>query len=280
MPLSWQLDPVLIGGLLTLGVTYTLAVGPLRQRLAPGTAYPTGKAALFYLALLIIYLAEGSPLHDLAELYLFSAHMIQHNILSYVVPPLFIAGVPRWLWQPLLLNRWVKPLARFLTRPLVALLVFSFAFSVWHFPAIYEGALRNSLVHHLEHVVFIGTALLLWWPIMSPLAELPRLGPVWQVVYLFLLPIAQFLAPAFLTFSQVPFYPTYINAPRLMGLTPLMDQQLGGAIMKIAGFIAFGIPLTLAFFRWYAHESGPATRIPSQPQTPPLTETKEKPSRS
>ena len=217
---------------------------------------------------MVIYLAEGSPLHDLAELYLFSAHMVQHLILSYLVPPLLIAGVPGWLWQPLLLNRWVKPLAHVLTRPLVALLVFSFAFSLWHFPAIYEGALQNSLVHHLEHVVFIGTAVIMWWPIMSPLEELPRLGPAGQVVYLLLLPVAQFLAPAFLTFSQVPFYPTYISAPRLMGLTPLMDQQLGGAIMKIGGFVAFGIPLVLAFFRWFARDSG-STRRPIQPQTPP-----------
>ncbi len=87
--LRWQADPVLIGGLLTFAVLYGLLTGPLRGRLAPGTAYPKRQAIYFYGALAVFYLAEGSPLHDLAEIYLFSAHMVQHLLLSYVVALLF-----------------------------------------------------------------------------------------------------------------------------------------------------------------------------------------------
>lgn len=266
--LRWQADPVLIGGLFTFAVLYGLLTGPLRGRLAPGTAYPKRQAVYFYGALAVFYLAEGSPLHDLAEIYLFSAHMVQHLLLSYVVALLFIVGTPVWILRPLLLNRVVRPVARVLTRPVVAAVVFSLFFSGWHFPAIYEGALGSDIVHHSEHIVFIGTALLMWWPLLSPLPELPRLSNVGQILYLFALPFGQFLVAALLTFSSEVIYPTYAAAPRLLGLSALGDQQLGGGIMKIVGFFVYGIPLVLAFFRWYRSENGLVTRPPAGRRVP------------
>lgn len=257
MILRWQLDPILIGGLLTMALMFGLAVGPLRKRIAPAAAFPRRKAAFFYLTLIVIYLAEGSPLHDLAEIYLFSAHMVQHLILSYVVPPLLIVSLPLWLLRPLLLNRFVYPVARVLIKPLVALLVFSIGLSLWHFSAIYEMQLRSSLIHHTQHVIFIAIALIMWWPIMGPLPELPRLGYGMRMLYLLLLPVAQVVVSALLTFASTPIYPTYINAPRITGLDPLADQQLGGIIMKVSGFFVFGIPLVWTFFRWYREENAP-----------------------
>ncbi len=260
--LGWQTDPVLIGGTLTVALLYGLLTGPLRKRLAPGTTFPTRQAVYFYAALGIFYLAEGSPLHDLAEVYLFSAHMVQHLLLSYVVALLLLQGTPTWLLRPLLLNRVVKPLAQWLTHPIAAGFIFSLFFSVWHFPAVYEAALRSDLIHHGEHLLFIGTALLMWWPLLSPLPELPRLSPVGQLAYLFALPFGQFLVAALLTFSSEAFYPTYVAAPRITGLSALGDQQLGGVIMKGVGFIVFGVPFVLAFFRWYRLEQGSSTRPP------------------
>ena len=258
--LTWQLDPALIGTLLTLAVVYGLTVGPLRARLAPGEGFPVGKASLFYGALLIIFLAEGSPLHDLSERYLFSAHMVQHLLLSYVAAPLLIRGTPDWVLRPLLLNRVVRPFAKVLFNPVVAFLAFNLFFSLWHFPSIYEAALQNPWIHHLEHVFFIGTAIMLGWPLMSPLKALPRLSHLGRLVYLFLIPMAQFLVAAVLTFAHNAFYPTYIAAPRLWGLTAAADQQLGGIIMKIGGAVAFGIPFVLIFFAWYAEEMATGSR--------------------
>ncbi len=258
--LPWQLDPVLIGTLVTLAVVYGLAVGPLRARLAPGKAFPAGKAAVFYGALVLLYLAEGSPLHDLSERYLFSAHMVQHLLLSYIAAPLLIWGTPDWVLRPLLLNRVTKPVARVLFQPVVAFLLFNLFFSLWHFPTIYEAALQNAWVHHVEHVFFIGTAVMLWWPLMSPLPALPRLSHIGRLVYLFLIPMAQFLVAAVLTFAHNAFYPTYIAAPRLWNLSAAADQQLGGIIMKIGGAVAFGIPFVLIFFAWYAEEMASGSR--------------------
>ena len=261
---SWQLDPVLIGGIISIAVAYSLATGPLRPRLSSHARFERGKAVLFYSALVILFLAEASPLHDLAEIYLFSAHMVQHVILSYVVPPLLIAGTPDWIWRPLLLNRFVKPWARFFTYPLVALLVFDIFFSLWHLPSAYEAALQNSLLHHLEHVIFIATSIFMWWPVLSPLPELPRLRHGGLIIYLFLLPVGQFFVSALLSFATKPVYPTYINAPRVTGLSVVADQQLGGIIMKVSSFFAFGIPLAIAFFRWYQHENPSARRSVQQ----------------
>lgn len=261
--LGWQLDPVLIGGLFTLFTSYALAVGPLRRRLAPGTPFPAGKAAWFVGALAFIYLVEGSPLHDLAERYSLSAHMTQHLLISYLAAPMLIWGTPRWILRPLLLNRVMAPVTRLLTKPVVAFAVFSILFSAWHIPAIYDGALRNTSLHHFEHGIFLVTSLLLWWPIMNPLPELPTPGPLVKLLYLFTLPIAQIPVFGAITFSDRLLYDTYASAGWHLGLTAMDDQALGGAIMKIAGLFTFGIPFAVIFFRWYGRENPrPAARSP------------------
>ncbi len=260
--LEWQLDPVLIGSLVALVTAYALVTGPLRSRFAPGEPYPTGKALWFYGGIVLLYLLEGSPLHDLAERYSFTAHMGQHIGLSYLAAPMLIHGTPTWVLRPLLLNRAVRPLARLLTRPLVALIVFNVAFSAWHFPAIYEGALQNATLHHAEHIAFLALALLLWWPLMSPLPELPRPSYLVQLVYIFVIPIAQLPVSALLTFGDSVFYPTYAAAPWNLGLSAIQDQTLGGLVMKVGGFVAMLVPFTIVFFRWYRDD----TRGPRSPE--------------
>ena len=251
----WLLDPVLIGGLVTLALTYALLTGPLRGRFAPGKAYPQRQATLFYSAVVLFYLTEGSPLHGLAETYSFSAHMFQHLLLSYVVPTLMLCGTPDWLVRPLLLHRSVKPVVRVLTRPVVTFVVFNLFFSLWHLPVIYEGALQNATLHHTEHLIFVLTAFMLWWPLLSPLPELPRLSHAGALIYLFLLPIAQLPVFAAVTFADHAIYPTYADAAYVMFGDARADQTFGGALMKVGGLIAFGIPFIVIFFEWYRKEN-------------------------
>jgi putative membrane protein len=252
--LGWELDPVLIGTLLSLGVGYVMLAGPLRSRLAPGKTLRLPHALMFATGLVAAFLTEASPLHELSDRYLLSAHMVQHLLLSYVVAPLLLAGTPDWMARPLVTNRTVGPVFRLLTRPLTAFVVFSLAVSLWHLPMVYEAALGNDFVHHSQHVIFLALALIVWWPLMSPLAELPRLGYGLQVFYLIALPLGQFFVAAILTFAPEAFYSTYREAPRILSMSPAADQQLGGVIMKIASFIAFGIPLVVVFMRWFAND--------------------------
>lgn len=260
MTFHWQLDPTLIGGLLALGICYGLAVGPLRSRLAPHASFPSGQAGLFYLALILVYLTEGSPLHDLAERYSFSGHMLQHNLLSYLAAPLLIRGTPAWVLRPLLLNRYMAPAARILTHPVVAFALFTLFFSLWHIPVIYEGALHNSALHHFEHVLFLVTSFFMWWPILSPLPELPRLHHSLQLLYLFVLPLAQLPVFGAVTFSDHLLYPTYAAASSVTPWDPHHDQALGGVLMKLAGMFAFGIPFVTAFYRWFTEEDQTVVR--------------------
>lgn len=254
-PLGWQLDPVLIGTIVTLATCYTLAVGPLRARLAPSVAFPRGRALWFYGGLVTLYLLEGSPLHDLAERYLLSAHMLQHLLVSYLVAPMLLLGTPVWVLRPLLLNRVVRPVARVATLPLVAFLVFSILFAAWHIPVIYDGALQNSSLHHFEHVIFLLVSLLVWWPLMSPLPELPRPPYGVQILYLFLLPVAQIPVFGAIAFSDQILYDTYAAAPRVWFEDPRHDQALGGVLMKVGGLFAFGGPLFWLFLRWFQTEN-------------------------
>jgi len=262
---SWQTDPVLIGGLLTLLLSYLLAVGPLRSRLAPGQPFPKGQAAWFTGGVIAMYLVDGSPLHDLAERYSLTMHMLQHTLLSYVVAPMLLAGLPGWVARPLLLARGVRPVSRALLNPAVTFIVFSLAFSIWHLPNIYNPALTNSFIHHTQHVIFLAFSLMLWWPLMSRVPELPRPALGAQLVYLFALPIAQLPVFAAVTFSDYVLYPAYELAPRLFPLSALEDQALSGAFMNVAGQIAFGIPFIVIFFHWFrlgrehrAAHAGPA----------------------
>ncbi|MEX2501275.1 MAG: cytochrome c oxidase assembly protein [Trueperaceae bacterium] len=273
--LGWQFDPVLIGGIVTLATLFALATGPLRSRLAPGRPYPTGRALLFYGALALLYLLEGSPLHDLAERYSFTAHMVQHMGVSYVVAPMILAAVPIWVWRPLLLTRGLAPISAVLLHPLVAFGTFTFFFSAWHVPVIYDGSLQNATAHHAQHLAFLFVSIMLWWPLMSRVPERPRLGHLLSLVYLFLLPVFQLPVFGSITFADHVLYATYANAPWTLGMSAIAEQTLAGAVMKLGGFAAFGIPFVVIFFRWYQEEAGDrprsfepkprATAVPAEP---------------
>ena len=249
--IPWIIDPVLVGTLVTMGVAYGLLAGPLRARLPDSRPATTTQLVFFYGALVIAFLTEASPLHDLSERYLFSAHMVQHLLLSYVVAPLLIAGTPVWMIRPLARSRWLGPVLHTVTRPLFAFLAFTLGFTLWHLPMVYGPSLVNPFIHHVQHIIFLTLALMVWWPVMSRVPELPRSGYGTQIVYLAALPLGQLFVSAILTFATQSFYAVYEAAPRIVPISVVGDQQLGGVIMKIASFLAFGIPLIVAFLRWF-----------------------------
>src|SRR4029434_595632 len=99
--------------------------------------------------------------------FLFSAHMVQHLLLSYPVPILCLTGMPGWLYRPLLAVPGIRSVMSLVTRPLIAVATFNVVFAAWHMPALYEWALRDRAVHNLEHLTFLLTSLLMWWPVLS-----------------------------------------------------------------------------------------------------------------
>lgn len=253
--LDWQIEPVLIGLITTLATAYYVSVGPLRRRLAPREKFPTAKALLFGLALVLLFLNEGSPLHDLAERYLLSAHMIQHLLLSYVVTPLLIAGTPAWLFRAAFANPSILPTMRVVFHPLMTFAAFALVMAIYHLPRLYDLSLVNTSLHHSVHIIILIASVMVWWPIMSPIKELPRPPYLVRVAYLFLLPVAQLPIFAFVTFAHEPLYQVYAHMPtRAFGLSVMEDQAIGGIVMKVAGVVAFGIPFIFTFLSWYRSE--------------------------
>jgi putative membrane protein len=153
----------------------------------------------------------------------------------------------------MLLNRAIAPISRFITKPLVALILFNLLFSVWHIPVIYDGALKNTNLHHVEHLIFLGISVLFWWPLMSPLPELPRASGLVQLLYLFATPLLQLPLFGMVTFAGQSLYETYSAAPQIW-LSAVNDQAVGGALMKVLSLFGYGIPFIIIFFRWYRQE--------------------------
>jgi cytochrome c oxidase assembly factor CtaG len=246
---QWNWEPsILIGTVLIVGF-YLYALGPLRRKYRLAESVNKGQVLSFLLGASIMFLALVSPLDELGDSYLFSAHMVQHLMLTIVGPPLLLLGAPGWLVDPLLRSPVVLRIARVLTFPAVAFFIFNFDFWLWHAPPLYNATLENQGIHILEHLTFMVFGLMYWWPVFSPSRLLPRLSIGGQVLYLFLSGMPTVALGAGLTFSP-PLYAPYLAAPRIWGLSPTTDQQLGGLIMWVPGNIIYIVIVSILFIRW------------------------------
>jgi putative membrane protein len=156
----------------------------------------------------------------------------------------------------------VRAVAKLVTRPGMCFLIFNLVIAVWHVPFFYNAAMDNHNVHIVEHLMFMAAAVLMWWPFMSPLPELPRLAYPGQMLYCFLTTIPMSVVAVYITMADHVLYPAYAVAPRLWGLSPMGDQQLGGLIMWIPGSSVFYVILTVVFFKWVSRgeDSGAAAQ--------------------
>ena len=231
-----------------------LGVGPLRKRYNLSGDVDPRKIATFTFGILVIFVAVMSPIHIIAENYLFSVHMTQHVLITLIAPPFLILGIPDWLVRPLLRPKLAFKSMKLFTNPIGAFLAFNLVFSIWHLPSLYNLSVTNHGVHFIEHFLMVVTGLLMWWPLTSPIPELPRISAPMAILYLFGLSLAQIIVFGALVFSKEPLYAFYVNAPRISPMTPLADQQIGAIIMKVGGGILFLSILVITFFRWYGQE--------------------------
>jgi len=250
---AWHPHPdvwLLLGG---LWAAYLVAVA--RHRATPAEAKDRRRrTTLFSIGMACLWFGADWPVHDLAEGYLYSAHMVQHMVFTLVAAPMLIAGTPAWLWRAALSSRPVFVAFRFLTRPVVALIAFNGLLLFTHWPEVVEASVGSELTHFTLHVLLFGSAIVVWWPVMSPLVELPALTPPAQMMYLFAQSLAPTIPASFLTFGHTLLYPVYGTFPRIWGISALNDQLIAGLLMKIVGgLILWGFIATI-FFRWHARE--------------------------
>jgi len=208
----------------------------------------------FYAALLILFFSLNGWIHDLSDSFLFSAHMVQHLLLALAVAPLMIMGTPGWMLRPALELRAVRALARWLTKPVRAFAIFNIVVAAWHLPPLYNTAMAHHSVHIVQHLMFLVASVLMWWPVLSPLPELPRLSYPGQMLYLFLMTIPMSIVSVAIAYADKLLYPAYAAAPRIWGLTPMNDQMIGGLIMWIPGGLYFFAIISVVFFRWQQRE--------------------------
>ena len=245
---KWSIHPSTVIGLAVLGGLYLW-----RARSADvEKPLPAWRQISFFSALLVVFGSLNGPLHDLSDTYLFSAHMVQHLLLTMLFPPLIIVGVPGWMLRPLLAHRPLGAIARKLTRPVSCFAIFNLVIAGWHLPIFYNAAMANHGIHILEHLMFMAAAVLMWWPLTSQLPELPRLSYPGQMLYCFLMIIPMSIVAIYISMAQEVLYPAYSAAPRISSLSPIDDQLLGGLIMWVPGGLIFMIIMTVIFFRWAA----------------------------
>jgi len=205
----------------------------------------------FFLAVLLGALT--GPVHDLSDYYLFSAHMVQHMLLIFAMPPLLLYGTPGWMLRPLLRDPRLLGLGRLLTRPAGAFTAFNLVLVAWHLPPLYNLAMEHHGVHIVEHLLIMAASVILWWPVLSPLPELPRAAYPVQLLYLFVVGLPMVMVAIFISMADSVLYPYYEAAPRIWEqLTPRADQHLGGLIMWIPGGLIFLAAISVVFFRWQA----------------------------
>ncbi len=252
--LDWSIHLDAIALVLVLAEAYRYSVVTLRPRVSDAGKVRRSQVLLFGGGLLALLIAAGSPIHNIAEQYWLSAHMFQHLLFTMVAAPLLVAGVPAWLWRYLLCSPRVLPIAKFFARPLVAFSIFNAMLLFTHLPGTVDFALHNALFHFGVHAALLLSAMLMWWPVLSPLEELPPLSAPLQMAYLFLQSLLPSVMASFVTFADRPVYPFYRNAPRLFDLSPIADQQIAGGLMKLLGSIILWSVITVVFFRWYNQE--------------------------
>jgi putative membrane protein len=247
---AWHPDPTVVAGLLALGGLYVVA---LRRGRARGLRAKPANVVSFFAGLAVLLGSLTGPVHDLSDYYLFSAHMVQHLLLVFAMPPLLLYGTPGWMLSPFLRHPLVQRLSRRLTRPSGAFATFNLVLVAWHLPPLYNVAMEHHGVHIVQHLMIMVAAVILWWPVLSPSSELPRAPYPVQMLYLFVVGLPMVVVAIFITMADTVLYPYYEAAPRVWEpLTPHIDQHLGGIIMWIPGGLVFLIAISVVFFRWQA----------------------------
>ena len=245
-PEVWLLVAFLIGA-------YVYMVRVIGPKAVPPGEPAASKANLvcFAASMMLLWVASDWPMHDISEDYLYSVHMVQHMVLSYFVPPLALMATPTWLARVLLGDGGLYRTVQWFTKPVVAGVLFNGMVMVLHIPGLVNASVDNGPLHYGLHVLVVLSSLLMWMPVCGPVPEF-RIGVAGTMVYLFLQSVVPTVPAAWLTFAEGIVYEAYDRPVRLWGISATDDQQLAGAVMKIAGGLFLWAIVIYLFFRRFA----------------------------
>jgi putative membrane protein len=243
----WLADPAVLVPLALLAFVYARRFSGARAEAGGRGAGPL-QAVAFAGAVLALLVALASPLDSLGEEYLFSMHMLQHVLLGDVAPLLLLLSLSRVIMRPLTrrLTRVEQALGP-LAHPVTGIVLWLSLMYLWHLPPLYEAALRQPLVHLLEHVSFFTAGLCVWWPLIQPVPMRRRLTGMWPLAYIGTAKFGLAALGLYLTWSTTVLYDHYETVPRIWGLSAVEDQNIGGAIMMVEQSLTFVLVLVAVF---------------------------------
>lgn len=274
-------SPVVLALTLLVIAGYFLLVGPVGDKYGHGDAVSPGRRALFVIGALCLYLAQAGPVELLGHM-MFSFHMVSMALSYLVAPPLLMLGVPLWIWKAVV--SWLKRSRlrhlKFLIQPIVAAVVFNGLFSFYHIPVIHDYVMLHFGVHRVYYVVLFIAAILMWWSLVDPLPKEGETHSLKKMGFIFLNMVLLTPACGLIIFAGEPLYATYsdpsiwaramgycipgdsagllerFGGPEFFGyLEPLVDQQVGGILMKFFQEIIFASMLAYVFLQWYKQEN-------------------------
>jgi putative membrane protein len=251
----WQFHPHLDVWLLfgALAVGYLAALRWWVEPQEPRVSASGMQKLAFFSGLGVLWIGADWPIHDIAENFLFSIHMVQHTLFSLIAPPLLLLGMPAPLLRKLLSP--VMGAVRFAIKPLIALALFNAVILFTHWPVIVNFAVTNEPGHFALHLLLVFASLTMWWVVVTPLPELGSMQPPGKMLFLLGQSFLPTVPASFLTFATTPIYESYARAPRLWGISAVTDQMVAGLTMKIGGGLILWSAIALLFFRWYAKEN-------------------------
>lgn len=244
-PEVWFLIAVVIG----FGYWVTRVIGP--KAVAEGDEIVSARQKTYFaVAVGLLWLASDWPMHDISEEYLYAFHMVQHMLITLVIPPLFLLAIPEWLGRLIVSTDGTSGVwVRRLTRPVAAAVLFNVLVAFTHLTSVVNFSIENGVFHYFVHLVVFCAALLMWMPVVSPLPELRSSYPG-QMMFLFLNSVLPTVPGGFLTVAENPLYRVYDHDVRLWGITAVDDQQAAGLIMKLGGGFYIWTIIAILFFTW------------------------------
>ena len=235
--------------IVTVVASYTYAVRKIGPRIVTtGEVVTRKQLSAFIAGVLMLWLASDWPIHDISEEYLYSVHMFQHMMYSYFVPPLVLLATPYWLFDLIFSSSRSRRVINFLTKPVIAGVLFNLVIMITHIPALVNQSVSNGPLHYALHVLVITSSLLMWFSVCGPDKQ-RHLSYGGKTIYLFLMSVVPTVPAAWLTFAEGAVYKHYDIAVRVWGLSVTTDQQVAGAIMKTGGSIFLWSIIVFIFFR-------------------------------
>jgi|SRR5690625_569521 len=272
-----------------LGILYYLITGPWRYRFTDENKPSVKQRIWFYFGLLLLYIVKGSPV-DLLSHIMLTAHMIQMALLFFVFPITMYKGIPAWIWEKIVNAPVFKHIFKFLTKPLISLLLFNSLLSIYHIPAIFDFSKSSQVAHGSIVIIILFAAFLLWWPIFTPLEEYEILAPLLKIAYLVASAAIVTLACALIIFAGKPLFKAYsaegswiqamslcvpsdvldglassISGPEMFSpLSTIHDQQLGGVIMKSIQEVVYAIVIRGIYYAWAGTKKETIDPLPNE----------------